>query len=302
MNRPNLYIAAQGGTIYRWDWTDLMPIIGADSTIMGMGWDGDELLMSSLYTMGRFSLQPKPEAQKVVSFHDLHPHFHEFQLIGGYVYNTATDRNEIFIIDKDTLEVLRRPLIDPPNPDKDVWSEPHPNVGRANYNHINNIFFYEGQAYVNLGWGTSTKFGSSGVAVMSPDLREEQRRFEYGWETHGFFFLNDTPVALCGSCQNIKEINHPEKAGLMVDGTLRWEHDPAKWYCKGMAANEDHIFIVGGEVAKREDREFQDGILFVLDRDFNLQETRVFDSTGGFTGVLPKGQDLTRNNCQLAPF
>lgn len=293
MTYQNVYLAAEGGAIYCWDRAELAGLVRTDTSAMGLAWDEDTLVFSTLDTIARLRPGSQPEILSVERYRDLHPHFHQMQIVGDFIYHTATDRNEIFVIDKDSLELVRRVQIDPPDPDA-------PAICEANYNHLNNIFFYGSDAFIDLNWGSQTKFSHSGVAQMTSDLRTEKQRFEYGWETHGFCFLDDTKIALCGSSHGIKDVHHPKKGGLLVGGELRWEYDATKWFCKGLSADEDHLYVAGGEVSERNDRSARDGVLFILTRDFELHATHTFSKSGGFTGILLEGQDLTRNNRQLS--
>lgn len=154
-----------------------------------------------------------------------------------------------------------------------------------NYNHVNYVDFHQGKFYVDLNWFTRRQYGPSGVAVYDENWRELER-FKFGWESHGFKVKDGHKYALCGSSGAIKEINHPHKAGLMVDGKLVFEHDPSVLFAKDFCVSDDKIVIVGGAVEKRCSRKSSDGIIFILDRDFNLQTKRSFESTGGFKGVI----------------
>jgi len=154
---------------------------------------------------------------------------------------------------------------------------------RDNYNHLNNVVCHEGKFYVCLNWLTNKQFGSSGVAVLDSNW-EELERFEYGWEAHAFQFVDGRKYALCGSSDRIKPVNHPCRAGLMVEGELVFEHE-TDVFCKDLLLTHDRIYIVGGGVGNRESRGKRDGHLYILSRDFDLLYEINFARSGGFCGV-----------------
>lgn len=205
------------------------------------------------------------------------PQFHQLLLHNRRIYITCTAINEIWVFDYD-LALLERKRIVPPK-------KKNPVSLKGNYNHANSICYNNGLFYVGLNWLTSTQYGKSGVCVFDQNLKE-QNRFEYGWETHGFTLVDDKPYALCATSDPVdKKINHPCLAGLMVDGELVFQH-PIDIFCKAFVVTENRIFLLGGEVATRTKRDAICGIIYVLDRNFNLLDTVKFNNTGQFCGGL----------------
>ena len=88
---------------------------------------------------------------------------------------------------------------------------------------------------------------------------------------------------LCGT-SNKKEVKHPLKSGLMVDGELVFIHE-YDIFCKDFLKDDNHIYIFGGQVGEREQRAQHDGIVFILDNNYNLKEKIIFSNTGGFSGA-----------------
>lgn len=203
------------------------------------------------------------------------PQFHQLLLHHGKVYITCTAINEIWIFDYN-LTLLERKRITPP-------SQNNPIALKKNYNHANSICYHNGLFYVGLNWLTSTQYGKSGVCVLDQNLKE-QKRFEYGWETHGFTFVDSHQYALCATSRTDINITHPCRAGLMVNHQLVFEH-PVNIFCKAFIVDKEHIYIVGGDVATRDQRGNVNGILYILDRNFKLLHTIQFTNTGQFCGI-----------------
>jgi hypothetical protein len=70
----------------------------------------------------------------------------------------------------------------------------------------------------------------------------------------------------------------------MVNGELVFEHDPDKYFCKDFSMDDEHIYIVGGESKRREDRGLAAGVVFVLNRKYELLEEHVLHGMGGLCG------------------
>ena len=59
----------------------------------------------------------------------------------------------------------------------------------------------------------------------------------------------------------------------MVNGKLVFEHNPDKYFCKNFSMDNEHIYIVGGgESKRREARGMASGVVFGLDRKYELLE------------------------------
>jgi len=203
------------------------------------------------------------------------PQFHQLLLHHKKLYITCTAINEIWVFDYD-LTLLERKRIAPPNRNSPV-------ALKRNYNHANSICYHNGLFYVGLNWLTSTQYGKSGVCVLNQDL-QEQNRFEYGWESHGFTFVDNKPYALCATSGTDKNISHPRRAGLMVDGQLVFEH-PTDIFCKAFIVDKDYIYVVGGDVAIRDQRNDANGVIYTLDRNFQLLNTVKFINAGQLCGI-----------------
>ena len=242
--------------------------------VMGLAKSDGHLFIASREMIVRHTKGCPPISQK---FSINSPQFHQLMVHQKKIYITCTSINEIWIFDYN-LKLLAKKCIAPPNPNVPVsW--------KRNYNHVNSICYHNDLFYVGLNWFTSKQYGKSGVGVFNNDF-EEQRRFEYGWETHGFTFVDDQPYALCATSSPIgKSINHPKRAGLMVDGKLVFEH-PIDIFCKAFVITTDRIYLLGGNVAVRHQRGNVEGIIYALDRDFNLLTTHQFDGTGQFCGGM----------------
>lgn len=265
----NLYIAG-GSSLYRFD-GELSPVLSkTKESMMGLAWRGDTLYAgakSKIYTVR----QGKEMSCKQF---DARPDFHRCSFYGDVLYMTCTANNQIWELSPE-LEILKRHVVAPPLGGKPCY--------KTNYNHVNNVFKHEGKFYVCLNWLTNKQHGPSGVAVFDEDWNELER-FEYGWELHAFQFVSGRKYAICGSSDRIKPVNHPKRAGLMVDGELVWEHE-TDVFSKDMLVTEDRIYIVGGGVGVRSSRGKRDGHLYVLNRNFELLEEQTFEGSGGFCGV-----------------
>jgi len=275
----DLYIAGERGNVYRFREKDqslsICNINGLVSkeVLMGLARQNEYLFV------GGKSKIYKVIDNKVIKISKAYmkprPDFHQIHIYDDMLYATASATNEIFVFDLD-LVLIKKYTIQPPN------------VGKVrqkiNYNHINNIYKHKDQYYVCLNWFTAKQYASSGVAILDKDFKE-LKRLEYGWQSHGFILVDDVYYALCASSGDINKINHVNKAGLLVNGKLVFEHDP-KYFCKGFVLDEDYIYIVGGSIARRDNRANADGILYILNREFDLINNYVWRRTGGFCGVI----------------
>jgi hypothetical protein len=181
------------------------------------------------------------------------PDLHQMNIYGSTIYVTATSWNEIWLLDLD-LNLKQRIIIQPYIRD---------------YHHINNVFCDGEHFYVCLNRYTRPG-GSGGYAKFDQGWNEVERK-ALGWESHGLAVIDGEIVHLCCSTEGVgKEIRHPRRAGLMIDETLVFEYDPGKYYCKDFSMDDEHICVVGGENTTREKRKEAAGVVFILNRNYEL--------------------------------
>ncbi|MEM9017149.1 MAG: hypothetical protein AAGC68_09040 [Verrucomicrobiota bacterium] len=266
-----LLLATEGGQVVAFDTANeshrCVFHSSDDEAMMGIEAAGDHLYVASLSRIYKlafpdFSLVTKTELYEPT------PDFHQMQRYEGTLYVTATKANEIWLYDGE-LNRQRIVPVAPPHPERKVKY-------KKNYNHLNNIIRHEERFYVDLNWLTKTQYANSGVLVLNEDL-EEVERFEFGWETHDFQFIDGKPVAICATSSKGKRVKHAYRAGLMVDHDLVFEHDPDEAFCKGLCYDEEFIYLCGGRKMERKQRKNSNSIIYVLDRsDFSL--VRKFES------------------------
>ena len=294
-----LIIAAEGGRLYHYDFAkDRLGLVFEEEgkeTLMGLAKEGQCLYVGAKTRIYKLELNKNNFYKEVKSSRKFlkrkfsrrkrDADFHQMDIIDGYLYITATGFNEIFKMDLG-LNLVKYYKVKPPRrffPIRYKW----------NYNHINNIFFHNDRFYVCLNWLTSTQYGPSGIAVLNEKM-EELERFEYGWETHNFSIINNDKYVLCGTSGAIRKINNPHRSGLMVNGKLVFEHEPSSFFCKDFSMDDSFIYLVGGSVNKRDQRNKSCGVIFVLDRNYSLVKEKIFSDSGGFCGCLAPGKDLTK--------
>jgi len=277
----SLMIGSMNGSMYLFD-TDsgeLTPYDKPDDKgIMGLARHGDYLFVSSreMVMRQKYPLD-KSEDSLCLKFPKESPQFHQMMVHHGEIYLTCTSLNEIWVFNSE-LRLLGKRKITPPNPKQ-------PAIWKLNYNHLNSICFHNDRYHVGLNWFTPNQYGKSGVCVLDTKFRE-LRRYEYGWEMHGFTFVDGKPYALCASSKLAgRAMEHPIVAGLIVDDEVVFEHS-TDVFCKALVVSDDRIYLLGGDVAPREDRGTSRGFIYVLDREFNLLDTLKFDGTGQFCGGI----------------
>lgn len=288
------FIASQKGKLYSYNPTNdsLSLAFNADDkaeTLMGLEKKDGFLYVAGSNKIFKLKIDDKLTLIKIFMSQEKYIlHFHQMMIINNYLHVAVTYYNQIWIFDLD-LNLYKKIKIDPP-----IRRSP---VGyKTNYNHLNSIFYQNGNFYVCLNWLTQKQYGPSGVAVLNDEMKEIDY-FEYGWELHNYMILENRKYALCSSSGKIKGINHPHKAGLMVDGTLVFEYNPDLFFCKDFSIDKNFIYIVGGGVAKKEHRNADvlvGGIIFILDRKFNHISTHKFDNVGQFLGCLLFHEDFTK--------
>jgi hypothetical protein len=194
------------------------------------------------------------------------PDFHQMNVHNSSLYVSATGLNEVWQLDQE-LNLIRRIVIQPHIQD---------------YHHLNNVFFDGDAFYVCLN-RYGQQYGNGGYAKFDRNWNELERRM-VGWESHGLMLFQGQIINLCSSSGSIKNVNHPHHAGLMVNGDLVFEHDPNKYFCKDISMDDERIYIVGGENKKREERGAAAGVIFILNRKYELLEERVIPGIGGLCG------------------
>lgn len=215
--------------------------------------------------MRRFWMKRVGSASRAMPY--VNPQFHQMNMYHDKLYVTVTGRNEIWELSQD-LELLRCIIVQPHIED---------------YNHLNNVF-YDGQYYYVCLARYEKELGPGGFAKFDKDWVEVERQ-SLGWESHGFCILGGKRFHLFSSSGAIKgPLFHPHRAGLMVDETIVFEYDPDKYFCKDFSMDENHIYLVGGEVKPRDERKESNGIVFVLNHDFEFLKKSTILNGGGIGG------------------
>ena len=251
-----------------------------DDALMGLCQDGEFLFVASqsrLFKLRMEDFSLLRRTRKYVPSLGLH----QMNSYDGKLYATATKRNQIWIFDRQ-LKRIGKVRITPPLPHK------KPRY-KKNYNHINNIVSHEGAFYINLNWLTEKQYAESGVLVCDKDLREVDK-FKFAWESHDFQFVDGKKMAICSTSGKDKQIQHPFASGLMVDGELKWEHDPDESFCKALCHDAQYIYICGGMKAERAKRKDTAGIIYIIDKK-NYSLVRKIKQPGlmGIRGAILPG-------------
>ena len=243
-----LLLATEGGQVVAFDpATEQHSCVfhsSDDEAMMGIEIAGSHLYVASLSRVYRLNLS---DFSLIAStpLYDPTPDFHQMQCYDGSLYLTATKANQIWVYDE-SLRLTRVHQITPPNPKRKVKY-------KKNYNHLNNIVREGDRFYIDLNWLTTTQYANSGVLVTDADLNEIER-FEFGWETHDFQFIDGKKAAICATSSKGKRVKHPYRSGLMVDGELVFEHDAEEAFCKGLCYDDEYIYLCGGRKMERRHR------------------------------------------------
>lgn len=269
---PELLLATEGGQVVSFDpdseHHECVFMSSDDEAMMGIEIVGDFLFVASLSRIYTLSLSDYSKVAET-EFYEPTPDFHQMQCYDGLLYVTSTKINQIWVYDLD-LNLVRIVEIAPPNPKRKVKY-------KKNYNHLNNIILHEDQFYIDLNWLTTTQYASSGVLVTDLELNE-LARFEFGWESHDFQFIDGKRVAICATSSKGKRVKHVYRSGLMVEGELVFEHDSEKAFCKGLCYDDSRIYLCGGRKMERKYRKNSNSIIYILSRtDYSL--IRTFEST-----------------------
>lgn len=235
-----------------------------NEAMMGIEAVASHLYVASLSRVYQLRLEDFSEVTRT-RLYDPTPDFHQMSFANGFLHLTATKDNQIWLFEPG-LRLARIHQVTPPAPSRRA-------VYKKNYNHLNHIVRADDRFYISLNWLTATQYANSGVLVTDDDLGEIER-FEFGWEIHDFQFLDGKKIAICATSSKGKRVKHPYRSGLMVDGELVFEHDAEEAFCKGIAHDENHIFLCGGRKMERRHRKNSSSILYVLRRnDYSLVET-----------------------------
>lgn len=268
----DLLLATEGGQIVAFDpSTDQHSCVFHSSekeAMMGIEAHGEQLYVASLSRIYKLRLSDFSKVAET-EFYEPTPDFHQMQFYDGRLHVTSTKINEIWIYDED-LQLVETHVVAPPNPKRRIKY-------KKNYNHLNNIIRHEGRFYIDLNWLTQKQYASSGVLVCDENL-EEIERFEFGWETHDFQFIDGKRVAICATSDKGRRVEHVRRSGLMVEGELVFEHDSDEAFCKGLCYDDEFIYLCGGRKMKRKYRKKSNSIIYVLNRD-DYSLARKFEST-----------------------
>lgn len=271
LRTSKLHLVLENG--YGYDW------------LMGITKEKDQMYLSSNYQVfqGTFKDYVLKFDNMMEEANPVPPQFHHTKATNGKLLVPATSYNAVYVLNHN-LETEEMITVAPPNPNEDYN---YPN----NYNHINGIHYSanEDLYYVTLNRFTTQKFGMSGVLVMDTNFNELDR-FEYGWQSHRFTFIDDRAYAVVGYNKLRQDIHHPPHSGLFVDGSLVWEMD-SDWYCKSYSVDDEFIYVVGGQVSERAQRNEITGVVFKLDREFNQVDMMMFPNSGEFKGSLLDSYD-----------
>ena len=194
------------------------------------------------------------------------PDFHHMTLYNNKIYIAGTNTNTIWVFNSKDLSHIKTIIIPPPNKNKPIGY-------KSNYNHINGIINHQDHFYINLNWFDGKQYGHSGIIKTDLDFKEIER-FKYGWESHDFKIVNDDMFVICGTSNSTKNINHPKKSGLLINGELVFEHHYNETFCKGLYVDSEIILIGGGTIEQRNKRKYNKAVIYVLDRKtYNLIDT-----------------------------
>ncbi len=205
------------------------------------------------------------------------PGLHQLNRYGSSLYVTAASWNEIWVLDLDLRIRERIPL------------QPH----FLDYYHLNNVFCDGSHFYVCLN-RYAGRPGLGGYARFDLAWNEVERR-AMGWESHAFSVIEGKFLQLCCfSWRSLGQTQHPQRAGLMLNGEFVFEYDPRQYFCKDFSMDDDHIYIVGGSNTRRDQRSAAIGVVFVLNRQFQLLDQRQIGGLGGFNGCRLRGRDYSK--------
>jgi hypothetical protein len=278
---PELLLATEGGQVISFnpdtDQHKCVFLSSEKEAMMGIEQVGDFLFVASLSRIYKLSISDYSKVAET-ELYDPTPDFHQMQCCDRLLYVTATKINQIWIYDLE-LNLIRVVNITPPNPKRKAKY-------KKNYNHLNNIIRHEGRFYIGLNWLTTTQYASSGVLVTDLELNEIER-FEFGWESHDFQFIDGNRIAICATSGKGKKVKHPLRSGLMVEGELVFEHDSQESFCKGLCYDDSYAYLCGGRKMERRYRKNSNSIIYKLDRsDFSLIRTFESESIKAVKGAI----------------
>lgn len=207
------------------------------------------------------------------------PDLHLMNQYGSTLYVAATSWNEIWLLDLD-LQLKRRIPLQPKIRD---------------FYHLNNVFCDGTHFYVCLNRYAGCA-GLGGYAKFDLDWNEVERR-ALGWESHALTVIEGKIMQLSSfSWRSEGNARISRKAGLMVEDEFVFEYDCNEYFCKDFSMDEDRIYIVGGKLAQREQRRTAEGVVFILNRRYELLEKHVISGLGGFNGCRFRGIDYSKGS------
>ena len=205
------------------------------------------------------------------------PGLHQLNRYGALLYVAATSWNEIWVLDLDLHLKERIPL--------------QPCL--LDYFHLNNVFCDGSHFYVCLN-RYAGRPGFGGYAKFDLAWNEVERR-AIGWESHALSVIDGQVIQLCCfSWRSAGTSQHPHRAGLMVDGKFVFEYDSQQYFCKDFSMDDDNIYIVGGSNTRRDQRASAVGVVFVLNKKFELLRQSEIAGLGGFNGCRLQGKDYSK--------
>ena len=71
-------------------------------------------------------------------------------------------------------------------------------------------------------------------------------------------------------------------------------YEPNEFFCKDFSMDDEHIVIVGGTSAERGQRSSASGVVFILNRRFELLSKEIISGLGGFNGCRLMGCDYSK--------
>jgi hypothetical protein len=148
--------------------------------------------------------------------------------------------------------------------------------------------------------------GFGGYAKFDLAWNEVERR-AIGWESHALSVIDGKVMQLCCfSWRSAAISQHPQRAGLMINGEFVFHYDPQKYFCKDFSLDDENIYIVGGSNARRDPRASAVGVVFVLNKTFELLREAELAGLGGFNGCRLQGIDHSKGyspiDCGVATY
>lgn len=211
-----------------------------------------------------------------VTGYDL-PGLHQLNQYEELLYVAATSWNEIWVLDLDLQLKDQIPI------------QPH----LLDYYHLNNVFCGGTHFYVCLNRYAGQP-GLGGYAKFDLSWNEVERRAT-GWESHALSLIDGQVIQLCCySWRSATKSHIPQRAGLMVNDKFVFDYDVQKYFCKDFSMDASNVYIVGGGNTKRDQRPLAVGVVFVLNKKFEVIHQLEIAGFGGFNGCRLQGTDYSK--------